>query len=560
MFLSATRIAFQIIVSLSPKNANIHSIPDYGARWAEITGHSIEAILITDKGGSPRFYMQLDPRAFGMDPVMASSFFAAIDMFSKEVFEQTAPQFQIDYGTRIFTVISGVQTNLISVGVHRLTHDTIEVLDSLLAEFELEWLPACKSVELGTSFVDAYLESFGESVMKKLSFEELSDNWVPYFTIKPDAIALIESVIAPFIDGSRNVREIREASGITDRDMIVETSTLWAHRVIRFRNTLSFNDFVSARTQFLRYVQSTSKETEDLRNLHPEMIGVIPRLAGLMDGRRTVRETLAELGGSYDERAILRVMDYLLENEVIEALSPEKRRILLVKEALESSLRVAEEVYQTQAAQVLRSVMNRSDTPETLGQLRFLDESWSVDFDFKILEGLTHRRLMLLYGEWMKMLAQFVGGLDRERLDGFIAGITQTFYHRILDRYASYDLRGFEEFTFWLEQLTADRWSQVKVIKTGSLQPTNVEVVEEMVYILVTRGQVIYGPERISRICHATGVPLADIPPDFWVGWQKTESLERFLVEYGKLGTAAKLTLLILSRQLGVALPRGIFR
>ena len=77
--------------------------------------------------------MQLDPRAFGMDPVMASSFFAAIDMFSKEVFEQTAPQFQIDYGTRIFTVISGVQTNLISVGVHRLIQDTIEVLDSLLA-------------------------------------------------------------------------------------------------------------------------------------------------------------------------------------------------------------------------------------------------------------------------------------------------------------------------------------------------------------------------------------------------------------------------------------------
>jgi hypothetical protein len=486
--------------------------------------------------------MQLDPRAFGMDPVMASSFFAAIDMFSKEVFEQTAPQFQIDYGTRIFTVISGVQTNLISVGVHRLTHDTVEVLDSLLAEFELEWLPACKSVELGTSFVDAYLESFGESVMKKLSFEELSDNWVPYFTIKPDAIELIDSAIAPFVDGSRNVREIREASGIDEREMIVETSTLWAHRVIRFRNTLSFNDFVSSRTLFLRYVQSTSKETEDLRNLHPEMVGVIPRLAGLMDGRRTVRETLAELGGSYDER------------------DPEKRRILLVKEALESALRVAEEHYQTQATEVLRTVMKRSDTPETLGQLRFVDESWSVDFDFKLLEGLTHRRLMLLYGEWMKMLAQFVGGLERERLDGFISGITQTFYHRIIDRYASYDLRGFEEFTFWLEQLSADRWSQVKVIKTGSLQPTNVEAVEEMVYLLVTRGQVIYGPERISRMCHATGVPLADIPPDFWVGWQKTESLERFLVEYGKLGNAAKLTLLILSRQLGVALPRGIFR
>ncbi len=524
-----------------------------------MTSHSIEAILITDKGGSPRFYMQLDPRAFGMDPVMASSFFAAIDMFSKEVFEQKAPMFQVDYGTRIFSVISGVQTNLIAVGVYRLNQDVIDILDSLLAEFELEWLPSAKSIEMGDSFVDAYLEAFGESVMKKLSLEELSDSWIPYFTIKPEAIADVDSVIVPFVDGSRNVREIREASGISEKEMVLETSRLWAHRVIRFRNTLRFNDFVSSRTLFLRYVQATSVETESLRNLHPEMVGIIPRLAGLMDGRRTVREMLAELGGSYDEREILRVMDYLLENEVIEALSPEKRRILLVKEALEVSLRVAEDIYPfEEVSEAIQSVMNGSETPETLGQLRFIDERWAVDFDLKILEGLNQQRLMLLYGEWMKLLAQFVATLDRGNLERFIGILTGVFAKRIVDRYAAFDLRGFEEYCFWLEQLTVERGSQVSTIRTGSLKPTGVDAAEEMAYTLITRGQATYGPERISRLCAASGVPLADIPPDFWVGWQKKESLQRFFTEYSKLGHAARFTILILSRQLGVPLPKTI--
>ncbi len=118
--------------------------------------HAIEALLITDKGGSPRFYMQLDPKALNMDPVMASSFFAAIDMFSKEVFDEKAPVVQVDYGARLFTLINGVNTNMIAVSVQRLTQESIEVLDSLLAEFELDWLEVVDPFEFSieTSFVD----------------------------------------------------------------------------------------------------------------------------------------------------------------------------------------------------------------------------------------------------------------------------------------------------------------------------------------------------------------------------------------------------------------------
>ncbi|MFW9799025.1 MAG: hypothetical protein ACFFD9_01175 [Candidatus Thorarchaeota archaeon] len=523
------------------------------------TGHAIEAILITDKTGSTRFYMQLDPRAFGMDPAQASIFFAALDMFSDEVFEESEPVFHLDYGPRVFTVLKGVETNLIAVGAKRLNQDVMDVLDSLLAEFELEWLPAAKSIEAGSSFEDIYFESFGESVMKNLSLEDLPDSWIPYFTINPETMSTTSGPIIPFIDGSRSVKEIREVSGITQNEMLMEASRLWAHRVIRFRNMLSFDDFVGAKTPFLRYIQADSQETEELRSLHPEMAEVLPRLAGLMDGRRTIRETVAELGESYDERQVLRVLDHLLENDVIEALSSEKRRILLVKEALEISLRVAEDINRAQSVQAMRSVVNRSVTPETLGQLRFVDNRWSVDFDFKLLEGLSHRRLMLLYGEWMKILAQFVAVLDRENLYVFIAIITEEFHERIVNRYAPRDLRGLEEFSFWLEQLSTEILSQPRAIRTGSLEPTGEDGPEELAYILVTRGQVIHGQERISRICTTAGVPLTDVPPDFWTGWQKAESIEKLLSEYAKLGYAARLTLLILSRQLGVSLPKEAY-
>jgi hypothetical protein len=524
-----------------------------------MTGHVIEAILITDNNSNPRFYMQLDPRAFGMDPILASSFFTAIDMFSKEVFQQSAPVFHVDYGAHVFTVLNGETAHMVAVGVQRLNTELIDVLNSLLNEFEQKWLPTTQQIDTDTPFVDAYLEPFGESVMMKLSFEDLPDSWVPYFTVDPNTIVATSGTLVPLINGSRNMKEILEVSGLSKRDLFLEISKLWAYRVIRFRNTLSFNDFVSPKTEFLKYVQATSRETETLRNLHPEMLVVVPRLAGLMDGRRTVREILGQLGESFDEREILRALDYLLENGVIEALSPEKRRILLAKEVLEISLRVAEDCYQSEeATRALTSVMNASDTPETLGQLRNEGGHWSVDFDTKILEGLNNRRLMLLFGEWMKILAQFAAALDAKKLDPFVDNLTNAFSERIINRFAPFDLRGFEEFSFWLEQLSNQGWSQIRTIKTGSLKPTGEDPTEEMIFTLVTRGQAIYGTERMTRICAASGIPLMDIPPDFWVAWQKRESLKRLTTEYSKFVAAAKLTLLILSIQLGIAAPRTI--
>jgi hypothetical protein len=73
---------------------------------------------------------------------------------------------------------------------------------------------------------------------------------------------------------------------------------------------------------------------------------------------------------------------------------------------------------------------------------------------------------------------------------------------------------------------------------------------------LSRRGQTIYGREAIVELCSKTGVSLlntfdiGDPDPD--------ESLQNFLIQYSKLSPAAKLTILILSKQYGVALPEDL--
>ncbi|MFW9962231.1 MAG: hypothetical protein ACFFCX_01580 [Candidatus Sifarchaeia archaeon] len=523
--------------------------------------HAIEALLITDKGGAPRFYMQLDPKALNMDPVMASSFFAAINMFSKEVFDDKSPVVQVDYGARLFTLINGVNTNMIAVSVQRLTQESLEILDSLLAEFELDWLEVVDPFDFSfeTSFVDVYLEAFGERVMEKLSLRLLGETWVPYFTTKSQSREAVPSLLMNYINGTRNVNEIIEVSGLSRREVVLDLSKLWAHRIIRFRNMFNFNDFMTTGTQFVRYAQATSAETQDLRTLHPDMANVIPHLAGLIDGRRTVREILAELGIRYDESELLRALDFLIEVGVIEALTPEKRRILLAKEALELAIRVAEGTCNiTETTNALQFVMKNTKAPEALSQLLLKDGKWVVDFDFKVLEGLNQRRLMMLFGEWMKILAQFVNALNPAKLERFIDSLTTVFSQRIIRRYSAFDLRGFEEFAYWLEILSTPTKPHVGPIETSRLQIVWSSALEELAYILVTRGHIIYKSESITQIRSASGTPLIDLLPTEWVGRDRVETFERIMVEYANLGPAAKLTLLLLATQRSILIPKEI--
>ena len=78
-------------------------------------------------------------------------------------------------------------------------------------------------------------------------------------------------------------------------------------------------------------------------------------------------------------------------------------------------------------------------------------DSWSIDYNARLYEGLDLRRLSDLYAEWMKLLAQYVSALPKAKIEKFAEALTATCEGYLFRRYPGYDFRGFEEFSFWLE-------------------------------------------------------------------------------------------------------------
>ena len=82
--------------------------------------------------------------------------------------------------------------------------------------------------------------------------------------------------------------------------------------------------------------------------------------------------------------------------------------------------------------------------------------------------------------------------------------------------------------------------------------------IRKLAETLSRRGQTIYGRKTIVELCSKTGVSLLNIhdigDPD------SDESLQKFLVQYSKLSPAAKLTILILSKQYGVSPPEELLK
>ena len=95
-----------------------------------------------DKGGIPLFFMRLDPRSADLDPDLISGFFTAIHDFSERAVSNDALSFELNYGARVFKVISGKKTNLVAVTLGKIHDSQVSILSSLSYEFENTWLPS----------------------------------------------------------------------------------------------------------------------------------------------------------------------------------------------------------------------------------------------------------------------------------------------------------------------------------------------------------------------------------------------------------------------------------
>lgn len=406
-----------------------------------------------EKGGIPLFFMKLDPKALEIDPMLVSSFFTAIQTFSAEVIDRSASQFQVDYGARLFTIFSGETADLVAVSIGKWNEEHSSVLVTLLTDFEVNRMAKLTREELDTIDVYTHFEPFREKVIESLTFREIADDWVPLLVKSDQPEDSAESPITQFFDGIRTISEITELSGLSRDIVLQEIAHLWIRREVRFHNMLDTNDIVISTPKLTPILQSSSSERKMMQSTHPELESIIPRLASLLDGRRSVGEIVEVLSELHQEKDLFIVFDYLLDREAIEPLSLERRRTLLVKEALEIAYRVAEKIYDRQIATSALQEVLKTAASEVIGEIRLEGGEWKVEYESKIYDGMDNQRIMGLYAEWMKILAKFVSCLDKQKIKKYIEQLVSEFQTYLFKWYNEYDFLGFEEFSFWLEHI-----------------------------------------------------------------------------------------------------------
>jgi len=406
-----------------------------------------------ERGGIPLFFMKIDPRAQDLDPMLVSGFFTAIQTFSKEVVDRSSSRFQVDYGARLFTILSGQKTDLVAVSIGECEEEVVQTLTSLLEEFESIWIKDLSREEMDTLDINSGFLEFREGILQNLSFRQILGSWIPFFVGgSTSSDKTQDSIVVPFIDGSRNVDEIVTESGLNREDVTLEITRLWALGALQFRSILAADDVVVSTSKLDRLLQSSSPQREELARTNPEVLAVVPRMSTLFDGRRTVGAITRFLSEQYSERALMQAFDFLMESKAVDVLTPEKRRILLTKEAVEIAVKVAETIYsEDKAREYLGSTLAKVAIPEVVGEMHLTDGSWEVTYASRLHEGLDPRRLMELYADWVKLLAQFLGFLDKSKIEAYAEALTDAYSSYLLKRYTAHDLRGFEEISYWLE-------------------------------------------------------------------------------------------------------------
>ncbi|MHA1909253.1 MAG: hypothetical protein ACW98Y_18295 [Candidatus Thorarchaeota archaeon] len=402
---------------------------------------NIEAILIIKRdSGIPLMLQKMNPRAMDMDPGLVSGFLYAIQSFSSEVVEKGADEFQIDYGKKLFTIFSGVTTFFVTITLGDWNKSYTPTIRELIQEFEKDWY-----IETDLHEESVY-QGFRRILVERIGLQGLSEEWIPYF--KRDIGPALDLLpVETLIDGSNTIRDILSKTEGEPNEALSHIARLWGASIISFKNLLDDCDIIIPTQQLFRYIQSNTDERKELERFSGTLVKLLPQVVKLFDGRATVEEVLANR-----PKEFYHLLDFLLQNQAIEVLSPEKKRILLVKELLEQTLQIADSIYSpTNTLIALRTSLEHVDVPEIIADIHVEQKSWNIDYGFLVYDGLTPNRIMEIHGIWISILMKLVKLLPSKNRKKFVTALVEALNEGIFDRYASDELDGVDDFTFNLE-------------------------------------------------------------------------------------------------------------
>ncbi|MFW9923880.1 MAG: hypothetical protein ACFFDW_11405 [Candidatus Thorarchaeota archaeon] len=410
----------------------------------------IEALLIMDKAGIPLLFQKFNPKQADIDPILLSGFLTAVKAFSTTIIDDNIQDFHLDYGKRIITILSG--RNVIFVAIHNgeMVGNVPPILIPLVQEFEDDYY---KDTLAGNSGPIEIYYPFKERIAEILGLTNPSLDWIPAVIKDYDYNLISKSSLIPFIKNQYDIKTIIEESHLSKEQVLKELSRLWAYGQIIFRNVITLDDIIITTSKISSFLQPSSPEWKLLANEFPNIVNILPHIVSHIDGRTTVGSIIEDYAkDNFDTVYVL--MDYLYIHSGITILTPEKRRVLMVKEILEKSLVLLDDLFsKKETITILKLVMQELTIPEVISQIRVTDTEWQLDFNFMIYETLSPEKILDLYNYWLVVLRLIIFAISEKKRKKFIEKLTEELDYDYFEKYRDEDLDGFEEFAFWLEML-----------------------------------------------------------------------------------------------------------
>ena len=355
---------------------------------------SLQSLLIMLPTGIPLLYQKLNPKALSLDPALLSGFIAALKQFSNVVIDKDKGDFHVDYGKRIISLISGNYTLFVGVHSKEANLESINEIKQIQNLFEESFK---RILEDNQVFDTKIFQEFRPIIIDRFGMTEPSLNWVPVLVNKEELkkIDTNDYELIDYVDGEKTVEEIYNSCLSLSKDNIIyQMAQLWSKDLLQITHLLEKLDVIVPHKSIASYMRSCP-DLDGYLEIFPKKAKYIPLIIRNLDGKTNVEQIMSKF--PKDSQIIYDILDYLFNQEAIEILTPEKRRIVINKEIFSISLDVANSLFnKKEVICSLKETLDQTSSPEILAQLNVGEDDCQIIYSLTIYDQLSASDILKL--------------------------------------------------------------------------------------------------------------------------------------------------------------------
>ncbi len=397
--------------------------------------------------GPPILFQQISPKISDINVTLISGFFSALKSLSDIVNNENSTFFQINYGERVISLLSGKTIMLAIISERADISQSMFSFYRLMEEIEVV-LP--REDEIVSPYPNFVIEKIRELITEIIGIPSISLKWVPIMVRQVD----VEKSSSKFqvlhsIDGNKTIAEIIDQDSEQGNEFLSEIAKLWALGDIKFLRILEEQDYITAKSKIYQFIQNYSPERYELSLKFSKSIEYLPTLIQHLKNGVMVNDliSLDESNWSYE---IYDLLDYLLSINAIEILPPEKRGIILIQRMASLCLKISENFYTPDF--IINSVKESLDiinSPEIRSEIIFTKTGVEIDRNFLVYSNLKPDEIMKIYDFWFDFIQEFMMKLISGNYLEFIDYFSEILKNELIINYTSEDLIKVQKFSTW---------------------------------------------------------------------------------------------------------------